>query len=103
MATLSVQQTTNFSNQNLNNIDTIDFDNLGAGATATFASSQFDNTHISRNVHIDGNLFVNNIVVNATPLLSQLGSSFSAAGWTFFLWGNGVAADESSAMGMSAS
>ena len=90
MATLNVQQTTNFSNQNLNNIDTIDFDNLGAGATATFASSQFDNTHISRNVHIDGNLFVNNIVVNATPIAPQLGATLSAAGWSFFLWDNGV-------------
>jgi Ca2+-binding RTX toxin-like protein len=90
MATLKVFNTFDFSNVTLSGIDTIDFDNLGASATATFLSSQFDDSHIFRNVHIQGSFAGNNIVVNGTHASPYFGATFSAANWTFSSWNSAV-------------
>jgi hypothetical protein len=56
MATLTVSVTQDFSAVALSNIDRIEFTNsaIAGLATATFASTQFDNVAILNNVTFDG-------------------------------------------------
>src|SRR5262245_37530808 len=90
MATLNIAQTTNFTRQFLLGINEFDFQNFHTPATATFGSSQFDDVHIARSVHVDGNSYINNIVINGTPQDANSGASFSGVGWTFTNWTNGI-------------
>ena len=82
MATLPVPVTTDFSALALNNIDIIDFTNAAAAATATFASTQFNNVAILNSVLIDGSAQANHIVVNGSALYSYI--------WAFANWTDGV-------------
>lgn len=76
MAILNVPITTDFSAQNLLNIDTINMS--GAGVTATFSSAQFGLRKILPNVAINNSGDTNSIIVK----MSGVGT-FSAAGWSF--------------------
>src|SRR6266568_1393149 len=80
MATLTVTTIHDYSGDTLTGITDIVF-NTSATATATFASSQFDGTHISTSVNITGDAQINIIQVN----MSATGT-FSAAGWTLSSW-----------------
>ncbi len=83
MPTLVVPVTTNFSAAVLAGIDIIDFTNLIATtATATFASTQFNNVAILNLALIDGSAGVNNIVIN--------GGSVNVSQWTFANWTTGT-------------
>ncbi len=76
MAILTVASTTNFSAVLLNDISQITFTNIVGAATATFSSSQFNNTAIRDNVLFSGSLGGNNITVSVSH-------SLDASGWTF--------------------
>jgi Ca2+-binding RTX toxin-like protein len=77
MTTLTVTATTDYTGDNLTNIDTIVFDTLGF-ARATFSPAQFGPGLISDDVVITGDANINEIQI--------LTGSISAAGWTFNNW-----------------
>ena len=78
MATLTVSVTHDFSGDSLSAVGLIDFVNPASPATATFASSQFDNAKILTTVTIDGSVAINHVLVS--------GGSVNASGWTFTNW-----------------
>ncbi len=54
-----------------------------SAAQATFNASQFGGTNMSNSLHVQGDAFINAIIVVMTS-----SGTFSAAGWTFTSWGN---------------
>lgn len=80
MAQLDVTSSTFFGPFPLNDITNINFVTAGV-ATATFASSQFDNVAIRNNVTITGSGFVDRIVTN--------GGGLDASAWEFSGWTQG--------------
>lgn len=76
MTILNVPVTTNFSAQNLLNIDTINMS--GSSILATFSSTQFGAGHISSTVAINNSGSFDRIIINMAAA-----GTFSAAGWTY--------------------
>jgi Ca2+-binding RTX toxin-like protein len=78
MATLTITNTTNFSNSALTDITQLRFFNAFGTATATFSAAQFG-TQIS-----------NSLAVTGSPAgdckIVVVGSSMDASGWTFATW-----------------
>jgi Ca2+-binding RTX toxin-like protein len=78
MTTLTVAITTNFSADDLNQIDLIDFTNLFGGATATFLAGQFGSFRIRNDVTFSGSVGGNSVIVN--------NGSVDASQWAFANW-----------------
>lgn len=84
MATLTVTESHDYTNDVLVNITDITF-NTTTTAFVLFGATQFDNVQISTSVHITADANINIITVGmSTP------GTFSAAGWTFTNWTTGV-------------
>lgn len=78
MATLTVTESTDYSATSLTNIDIVDFVNMDQAAEAKFASSQFSNWPLYRDILFDGSEAVNGILVT--------GGSVNAVSWDFTNW-----------------
>lgn len=79
MATLTVTESHDYTNNVLVNITDITFNTATSIPQANFSAAQFDNIQISQTVHITGDS-------NFDQFIVSIAGAFSAAGWTFTSW-----------------